>query len=100
MLLTKPITFDVEEITAAIAKMSPAKAMPSCSAPTVLWKWTSRSAAHILRQQLESVFQPGPVQIPQSWNVTELVLLPKPGKPIRQPSDLRPISLLPPEMKI
>ena len=99
-LLTKPITFDVEEITAAIAKMSPAKVMPSCSAPTVLWKWTSKSAAHILRQQFEHVFQPGEVHIPSAWNVSELVLLPKPGAPLRKPSDLRPISLLPPEMKI
>ena len=98
-LVTKPITFE-EEITAAIAKMSPAKVMPSCSAPTALWKWTSKSAAHILRQQFEYVFQPGEVHMPSAWNVSELVLLPKPGKPLRKPSDLRPISLLPPEMKI
>ena len=99
-LWTKPITFDVEEITAVIAKMSPAKVMPSCRAPTALWKWTSKSAAHILRQQFEYVFQPGEVHIPSAWNVSELVLLPKPGKHLRKPSDLRPISLLPPEMKI
>ena len=99
-LLTTTITLKVEEITAAIAKMSPAKVMPSCSAPTALWKWTSKSAAHILRRQFEYVFQPGEVHIPSAWNVSELVLLPKPGKPLRKPSDLRPISLLPPEMKI
>ena len=99
-LLTKSITFEVEEIIAAIAKMSPAKVMPTCSAPTALWKWTSKSAAHILRQQFEHVFQPGEVHIPSAWNVSELILLPKPGKSLRKPSDLRPISLLPPEMKI
>ena len=87
----RPITFCVAEILRAISKMSPSKVMPSDSAPTVLWKHISKPVAHILLQQFHHVLQAGQIQLPPRWNISELVLLPKPGKSMRAAPDLRPI---------
>ena len=42
----------------------------------------------------------GASSLPDAWTLCELVLIPKAGKPLRSPSHLRPISLLPPQAKV
>ena len=98
--LRRPIHISADEILSAMKRMAPSKARPSDSAPTALWKWMARPISHALRIQFEHFLQEGHLELPSRWNVSELVLLPKPGKYIRSAADLRPISLLPPEMKI
>ena len=57
-------------------------------------------AAKILQQQYNYVLSGGAVVFPDPWNISELVLIPKPFKPMKSPADLRPIALLPPEIKV
>ena len=70
----------------ATQKFSPSKALPSQSAPAILWKAT--------------ILQPGIVEFPAAWTIAEVALLPKPGKALKTAADVRPIALLHPCAKI
>ena len=74
--------------------------MPTCSAPAAVWKALQTRLTPLITQQFNLVMQPGRLRLPRTWCVSELVLLPKPGKALTNVSQLRPICLLPPMAKI
>ena len=92
--------FTEDEVRNALLKFSPSKALPSTSAPAVLWKATSDTNVTRLCAQLVAMFRPGIVKFPASWTVAEMALLPKPGKALKTAADIRPIALLHPCAKI
>ncbi|CAE7938865.1 unnamed protein product [Symbiodinium sp. KB8] len=69
--LQAPLDITWEEVDWAVSKLSPGKALGT-----------------------------GCISLPREWCLSELVLLPKPGKKLTSPSQLRPISLLPPIAKV
>ena len=95
-----PINFTTDEVLQPVHRLSVSKVMPTTSAPAALWRLMERPAATVLTQQFNQVFSGGQVVFPDPWNISEMVLLPKPFKPLRSPADLRPIALLPPEIKV
>ena len=92
------LDFQLEEVLHAIKSLTPGKAMPSYSAPAALWNNLHAELAP--QEQLNHVFTPGLLVLPTAWCISELVLLPKPGKALTSPSHLRPIALLPPIAKV
>ena len=100
IVIDTPIHFSEDEVKHALRRLSTAKVMPTVSAPAALWRLMERPAAKILQQQYNQVFSGGQVIFPDPCNVSELVLIPKPFKPMKSPADLRPIALLPPEIKV
>ena len=98
--LSSSLDFQLEEVLYAIKSLSPGKAMPSYSAPAVLWNHLGCELAPQVLHQLNQVFAAGPLILPKAWCISELVLLPKPGKALTSPSHLRPIALLPPIAKV
>ncbi|CAE7770501.1 unnamed protein product, partial [Symbiodinium necroappetens] len=94
------LDFQLEEVLNAIKNLAPGKAMPSYSAPAALWNNLHAELAPQVLQQLNHVFSPGLLVLPAEWCISELVLLPKPGKALTSPSHLRPIALLPPIAKV
>ena len=99
-MLTEAPHISVEEISAALGRLKPGKVMPSNRAPAALWKRFGKELAPLLQQQFAAFLCPGALAIPEAWSICELVLLPKPGKPMKTPAHLRPIALLPPQAKI
>ena len=100
IVLDTPLLFTTDDVQQAVHRLSVSKVMPAASAPAALWRLLERPAATKLTQQFNQDFSGGPIVIPDLWNVSELVLLPKPFKPLKSPADLRPIALLPPEIKV
>ena len=98
--LQAPLNITWEEVDWAVSKLSPGKAMPSFSSPAALWKALRAQLVPHVTKQLAHVFVPGYITLPREWCISELVLLPKPGKKLTSPSQLRPISLLPPVAKV
>ncbi|CAE7191337.1 unnamed protein product [Symbiodinium microadriaticum] len=94
------LDFRLEEVLLVIKSLTPGKAMPSYSAPAALWNNLHVELAPQVLQQLNHVFTPGLLVLPAAWCISELVLLPKPGKALTSPSHLRPIALLPPIAKV
>ena len=94
------LEFSEEEVRSAIRRFSPSKALPSKSAPSVLWKATIDPCSGQLRTQFDQLLQPGEISLPSSWAIAELALLPKPGKALKTAADVRPIALLHPCAKI
>ena len=99
-VLEAPLDITWEEVAFAIHKLSPGKSMPSYSPPAALWKALRHQLAPVITKQLAIVFQPGVLLLPRAWCISELVLLPKPGKALTSASQLRPICLLPPTAKV
>ncbi|CAE7232435.1 unnamed protein product [Symbiodinium necroappetens] len=99
-VLGATLDFQLEEVLFAIKNLAPGKAMPSYSAPAALWNQLHIELAPQVLYQLNYVFKPGPLTLPAEWCISELVLLPKPGKALTSPSHLRPIALLPPIAKV
>ncbi|CAE7233568.1 unnamed protein product, partial [Symbiodinium necroappetens] len=98
--LCSSLDFQLEEVLFAIKSLAPGKAMPSYSSPAALWNHLGHELAPQVLQQLNHVFTAGPLILPKEWCISELVLLPKPGKALTSPSHLRPIALLPPIAKV
>ena len=92
--LPEDIKVTAEEIQSALQRLRPGKAMPSTSAPAALWKLVGPEVVQPLRQHFAHFLTAGCSSLPQEWNVCELILLPKPHKPLKSPSHLRPICLL------
>ena len=75
-------------------RIQPSKALPSNSAPSVLWKFFEQDVVQPLHQQFAGVLVEGCGKLPDAWNTSELILLPKPNKSLSTPAHLRPICLL------
>ncbi|CAE7840736.1 Pol [Symbiodinium sp. CCMP2592] len=98
--LSADLCIEGVEIDNALCRLQPGKAMPSCNAPAALWKRFRQDLVPLLQRQFAWHLRPGVSNLPEAWTLCELVLLPKPGKPLKSPAHLRPISLLAPEAKI
>ena len=83
-----------------MARLKAGKAMPSGSAPTVLWTMTRSTVVPILHGQFQAYLRAGCSEMPERWVTSEMVLLPKPGKALTSPAQLRPINLLPMQAKL
>ncbi|CAE7584044.1 unnamed protein product [Symbiodinium sp. CCMP2592] len=94
VVLSKGPLITVEEVLAALQRLQAGKAMPDKSAPAALWKHFSQEVAPILSAQFNLYLAPGATGLPQSWCISDLVLIPKPGKTMKTPGDLSPLSLL------
>ena len=98
--LSQDIYIDTEEVNNALRRLQAAKAMPSTSAPAILWKLMASQVAQILTDQFNGALRRGCESLPLRWCISELVLLPKAGKLMTSPSQLRPINLLPTQAKV
>ena len=66
----------------------------------MLWTLTSSTVVPILHGQFQAYLRAGCSELPERWVTSELVLLPKPGKALTSPEQLRPINLLPMQAKL
>ena len=98
--LPEQVTFTEEEVSQALGKLAAGKAMPSTSAPAAIWKLASAQVTPVLCKQFSAVLVAGATALPIEWSKSELILLPKPGKSLTSPSQLRPINLLPLQAKV
>ena len=87
--MSQPLHVTLEKMQHAVYHLAPQKVLPPGYAPAALWV-----------TELNEVFKRGPIRIPDAWCCSHLVILPKPGKALKSPADLRPISLLPPCAKL
>ncbi|CAE7632215.1 unnamed protein product, partial [Symbiodinium sp. CCMP2456] len=88
--LSQDLLITSAEILEALERFKPSKAMPSVSAPAALWKWFRQDIAPQLELHFARHLHKDSSSLPRSWCTSELVLLPKPGKPMRTPAHLRP----------
>ena len=93
-----PVSFEVEEIENAIQSL-PNKALPTAFAAAPLWRLCAHTAAQEIFLELQALLSASQVDASR-WHRVQVVLIPKPGKPLSHPASLRPISLLPPHAKI
>ena len=93
-----PVSFEVEEIESAIQSL-PNKALPTAFAAAPLWRLCAHTAAQEIFLELQALLSARQVDASR-WHRAQVVLIPKPGKPLSDPASLRPISLLPPHAKI
>ena len=98
--LTEQVQFTEAEVSQALGKLAAGKAMPSSSAPAAIWKLASDQVTPLLCKQFSAILVAGATELPVEWSTSELVLLPKPGKSLTSPSQLRPINLLPLQAKV
>ena len=92
------MSFEVEEIESAIHNL-PNKALPTKFAAAPLWRLRAHAAAQEIFLELQALLSASQVDASR-WHCAQVVLIPKPGKPLSDPASLRPISLLPPHAKI
>ena len=92
------VSFEVEEIESAIQSL-PNKALPTAFAAAPLWRLCAHTAAQEIFLELQALLSASQVDVSR-WHRAQVVLIPKPGKPLSDPASLRPISLLPPHAKI
>ncbi|CAE7198220.1 unnamed protein product [Symbiodinium sp. KB8] len=69
------------------------KATPHHCVPSIVWKISHQELAPYLQEQLRRFWSADAAQVPQLWRDAWFALLPKPSRPCKQPSDLRPIAL-------
>ncbi|CAE7658315.1 unnamed protein product [Symbiodinium sp. CCMP2592] len=98
--LSEALHISPVEVSQAIRHLAPGKAMPSYSAPAAVWKALHSRIVPLITYQFAHVLQPGPLVLPRQWCISELVLLPKPGKALTSVDQLRPICLLAPMAKV
>ena len=98
--LPSDVHFSLDEVESALHKLAPRKVLPAGHAPAVLWRGAAKDIAPCLRQGFEEACKQGSTTLPDAWNISDLVLLPKPGKCMKSPADIRPISLLHPCSKL
>ena len=92
--LSQDMEFAEEELQQALGRLAAGKAMPTPSAPAALWETSGPKAAPALLRQFNHYLRAGTTTLPLRFNLSELVVIPKPGKPLRSPEQLRPINLL------
>ncbi|OLP84381.1 LINE-1 retrotransposable element ORF2 protein [Symbiodinium microadriaticum] len=93
--LSQAVQFEPAEVQVAILKLSAGKAMPQHSAPAALWRTSVGQVASRLCSQINSCLGRGCHLLPERWSTSDMALIPKPGKAMTSPEQLRPISLLP-----
>ena len=94
--LSQSVRFTQEEFCNSLSHIQATKAVPPAYAPAKIWKLCSQELGQYYAHSIAGRLGPGRVTLPESWNRAHICLLPKPGKAIRSPGDLRPISLLDP----
>ena len=90
--LQGPYSIRDEEIIECFSKQPAGKAVPVGSVPTEVWKLCMPEVLPRIRQLFDRHLQ-GHLQLPHTWRDCHLYLLPKPSKPAKLPSSLRPIAL-------
>ena len=93
------LSLSVAEIQQAIGQLKNNKAVPGDSLPAEIWKLCQESFAVFLHRVLTQGVEEGHAY-PREISDCSLALLPKPGKPGKQPGDLRPLGLQDPSSKI
>ena len=88
--LQTPLNIGESEIEEAINSLSQRKALPKGHAPAALWKVCRAEIAPVLFKDFQTRFQPGPLELPKTWNMAFVTLSPKPQKPPNCPANLRP----------
>ena len=58
----------------------------------MLWKFCAHEVVQPLYQQFANALVAGCDKLPDAWNTSELILLPKPNKSLSTPAHLRPIA--------
>ncbi|CAE7322293.1 unnamed protein product, partial [Symbiodinium sp. KB8] len=91
--LSQAVQFEPAEVQVAILKLSAGKAMPQHSAPAALWRTSVSQVASRLCSQINSCLGSGCCWLPERWSTSDMALIPKPGKAMTSPEQLRPISL-------
>ena len=91
--------FTEVEVLGAIQRLKPGKAVPHTSPPTELWRLCAEDFASRFSQLMRTA-DVTPGSLPPEATDCSLLLLAKPGKPNRQPGDLRPIGLQDPSSKL
>ena len=95
----EPVQLSQEEIVNAIGFLKCGKAIPKHSTPAELWRLCpSEYAEQLLRVLSAPRAEKRP--LPPEITDCELTLLPKPHKPGKRPSDLRPLGLQDPSSKV
>ena len=89
--------FTREDFAQGLRDLPGHKALDPAYAPSPGWHLAADSVAHLLQPCFECWSDTA--RFPPSWSNGELTFLPKPGKPGRHPSELRPIALLEPTGK-
>ena len=95
----EPVQLSQAEIVSAIGFLKGGKAVPKNSTPAELWRLCPSEYAEQLVRVLSAPhteMRPLPTEITDC----ELTLLPKPHKPGKRPSDLRPLGLQDPSSKV
>ena len=96
--LTMP-QFSTQEIQCALQGLPAGKALPSEYMPAILWKEAAEVVAPSMEQALRTCPGHGTLTLGPEWHTAQMCLMPKPGKPLKSVSDLRPIALLSPFAK-
>ena len=91
--LQEGISIRQEEIYQALRQLKARKAVSPGLAPAAAWKALAAEMSEYLAGFVQQHWQQGPLLLPTSWTATSLIFLPKAGKTIKQPKDLRPIAL-------
>lgn len=92
-VVSRPIKFRLSAVIAVIQSLKPNKS-PGCDKITAtMIKNLPTSAVRFILFIFNSMLRIG--YFPASWKLSDLVMIPKPGKDITQVSSYRPISLLP-----
>lgn len=86
------VAFTMDELQLATARLPNRKAPGPDGIPNELVKATVETGAHHLLDAFNSCLQEG--MFPGRWKVARLVLIPKPGKPLEDPSSYRPLCML------
>ena len=93
-----PLRFSPLDIEDAIHRLKGGKAVPDTSLPSEVWKMCAPELASYLARQLNT-FSPC-YKFPPEVTDCALSLLPKPNKPGKRPTDLRPLGLQDPSSKL
>ena len=88
--LQEGISIRQEEIYQALRQLKARKAVSPGLAPAAAWKALAAEMSEYLAGFVQQHWQQ---LLPTSWTTTSLIFLPKAGKTIKQPKDLRPIAL-------
>ena len=87
------------ELQGAFARLPANKALPSQSAPAILWKTAADTMACKALPAINQWLAAGETPTRTDLHEAEICLIPTPCKPLVGPDALRPISLLPPQAK-
>ena len=96
---TSSLTIEPHEYCSALKALKRGKAVPATSVPAEVWQLCPVEASVFLQTALQVGFS-CEGSFPKEVSDCSLALLPKPGRPGRQPGDLRPLGLQDPSAKV